>query len=88
MVIAYLTRKKRKSFKEVFEEVRRKRPEVNLSPECMVQLEIWEKTGYHIWRDKARAIPKPLYRAYLGRRKTYLKANGLSDEDDFQIQEI
>jgi len=81
-------RKHRKSFKEVFEEVKGKRPGINPNPAFVLQLEVWEKTGYRVWRDSFMAVPKSQYREYLDRRKLYLKENELSDQDDFQVMEL
>jgi dual specificity phosphatase 12 len=81
IVIAYLMRKHRKPYKKVLAEVRKQRSVVSPKSNFVIQLNIWERTGYQIWEDEAKTIPKAEYKEYLERREAYLK----SEEDQGRI---
>ncbi|KAI9678000.1 MAG: hypothetical protein M1817_005944 [Caeruleum heppii] len=81
MVVAYLMRKQRRGRDEVLADVRAKRARVKPNSNFMDQLDIWEKTGYQIWEDEHRKIPKEPYRHYLERRAAILKELGLTGDE-------
>lgn len=74
-------RKHRKPYKKVLAEVRKQRSVVSPKSNFVIQLNIWERTGYQIWEDEAKTIPKAEYKEYLERREAYLK----SEEDQGRI---
>lgn len=69
VVIAYLMKKQKRPLHAVLADVKAKRVEIEPSENFMEQLEIWEKVGYEIWEDKARTVPKELYRRFLQSRE-------------------
>jgi len=71
--MAYLMRKQGKPYEEVLAQVKEQRPVVNPRPQFEIQLKIWERTGYKIWEDDEKIIPKAEYKEYLERREVYLK---------------
>ncbi|KAI5860988.1 protein-tyrosine phosphatase-like protein [Durotheca rogersii] len=86
-VIAYLMRKRRESLADVTQFVKEKR---NIKPNAnfMEQLKVWEETGYEIWEDKQKKIPKTPYREYLERRAERLKAKGLTGNEPVGVQSL
>ncbi|KAJ2981664.1 hypothetical protein NQ176_g1884 [Zarea fungicola] len=77
-VVAYIMRKYRLSVNDALARVKESR-KVNPNKSFMAQLGIWEETGYDIWQDAARTIPKGPYNAYLTERVSWQRQHGLAD---------
>lgn len=78
-VVAYIMRKYRLSVKDALARVKEHR-KVNPNKSFMAQLTIWEETGYDVWQDAARTIPKGPYDAYLTERISWQQQHGLADD--------
>ncbi|PKX97282.1 dual specificity protein phosphatase family protein [Aspergillus novofumigatus IBT 16806] len=80
VIIAYLMRKYGLEREDVLTFVQSKQ-KVKPSANFMRQLEIWEQTGYEVWEDEERTVPKAPYRAFLEDRAALLKRKGLTGNE-------
>ncbi|ODM23103.1 hypothetical protein SI65_00692 [Aspergillus cristatus] len=80
IVIAYLMRKHRMSLSDALAMVkgkRRVRPNLNF----IMQLEVWQDTGYEIYEDVETKTPKLQYKEFLEKRAKRLKEQGLTGDE-------
>ncbi|EAW17785.1 uncharacterized protein NFIA_077180 [Aspergillus fischeri NRRL 181] len=80
VIIAYLMRKyglKREDILAFVQSKQKVKPSANFTR----QLEIWEQTGYEVWEDEERTVPKAPYRAFLEGRAALLKRKGLTGNE-------
>ncbi|KAI9037154.1 uncharacterized protein KD926_000802 [Aspergillus affinis] len=80
IIIAYLMRKLTLKQADVWKFVHSKqkvKPSANLTR----QLQVWEETGYEVWEDENRTVPKALYKAFLEHRAAVLKSKRLTGDE-------
>lgn len=67
IVIAYIMRLHSISADDASKTVKSQRPQINPNPNFLVQLRLWEKMDYNIWKDEEKKIPKLEYQQLLDR---------------------
>ncbi|GFF42317.1 dual specificity protein phosphatase 5 [Aspergillus lentulus] len=80
VIIAYLMRKyglKREDVLTFLQSKQKVKPSANFTR----QLEVWEQTGYEVWDNKERTVPKAPYQAFLEDRAALLKRKGLTGNE-------
>jgi hypothetical protein len=75
VIIAYLMRKVNAKLDDVLAFVQA-RQNIKPSSTFLRQLQIWQDTGFQIWANAEKTIPKRPYQAYLDDRAALLKAKG------------
>ncbi|KAK1145699.1 hypothetical protein N8T08_003935 [Aspergillus melleus] len=80
VIIAYLMRKLAMKQADVLEYVQSKQ-KVQPSANPKRQLVVWEETGYEVWEDEDKTVPKALYKAFLEHRAAVLKSKGLAGDE-------
>ncbi|KAF4241567.1 hypothetical protein CNMCM6805_003841 [Aspergillus fumigatiaffinis] len=80
VIIAYLMRKYGLEQDDALTFVQSK-AKVKPSANFTRQLEVWEQTGYEVWENEERTVPKAPYRAFLEDRAALLKRKGLTGNE-------
>ena len=75
VVIAYLMRSHSLSLDRAFKNVKKARG-IRPNRDFLQQLGIWAETGYEVWADEAKTVPKPAYAEYLSRRAEVVERLG------------
>ncbi|KAJ5950397.1 dual specificity phosphatase Yvh1 [Penicillium vulpinum] len=87
IIIAYLMRKLRIQRVDILNFVQSKQ-KVKPSPNLTRQLEVWEETGYQVWENEDRTIPKAPYKVFLEDRAALLKKKGLTGNEPLAPQNL